>query len=252
MDALRRLGRDRAALLAGLLAPPTMAAALIPWRTSGLPNTDAALILVAVIVAVAANGHRAAGALAAASAALWFDFFLTQPYEQFAITRRTDLETTLLLLAVGLAITEIAVRSRRHHRASITEAAYVTALHTTAELVASGRPGPEVTEHVLTYLKATLSLQSCRYEAHTFLGHPPRLHPDGQITWNGARWDIDRHGLPSAEIELYVRGGGHAIGRLMLTASPGTAPSLEARRAAVTLADQLGQSLAQQYRPVAH
>jgi hypothetical protein len=156
-----------------------------------------------------------------------------------------------LLLAVGLAVTEIAVRARRHHRDSVIEAAYVTALHTTAELVASGRPGPEVTEHVITYLKATLALQACRYEDHTFLGRPPRLQPDGQITWNGARWDIGRHGLPGDEIELYVRGGGHAIGRLMLTARPGTAPSLEARRVAVTLADQLGQSLAQQYRSVA-
>ena len=209
-------------------------------------------MLVAVVVAVAANGHRAAGALAAASAAVWFDFFLTQPYEQFAITRRADLETTLLLLAVGLAVTELAVRARRHHVNSVTEAAYVTALHTTAELVASGRPGPEVIEHVTTYLKATLGLQACRYEDRTFLGRPPRLQPDGQITWNGARWDIDRHGLPSDEIELYVRSDGHAVGRFMLSGLPGSAPSLEARRVALTLADQLGQSLAQQYRPMAH
>jgi len=250
MNALRRLGRDRAALLAGLLAPLAVAALLVPWRTS-LPNTDAALLLVAVVVAIAANGHRAAGVLASASAALWFDFFLTKPYEQFAITQRDDIETTLLLLAVGLAVTEIAVRSRRHHSASVTEAAYVTALHTTAELVASGRPAPEVIEHVTTYVKATLSLSACRYEDHVFLGRPPRLEPSGQITWNGARWDIDRHGLPGDEIELYVRGGGHAIGRLMMTAQPGTAPSLESRRVAVTLADQLGQSLAQQYRPTA-
>jgi K+-sensing histidine kinase KdpD len=41
---------------------------------------DAALVLVVVIVAVAANGHRLAGLLAALSAAAWFDFFLTAPH----------------------------------------------------------------------------------------------------------------------------------------------------------------------------
>jgi K+-sensing histidine kinase KdpD len=41
--------------------------------------------------------------------AVWFDFFLTQPYERFTITRRTDIETTVLLLVIGVAVTEIAV-----------------------------------------------------------------------------------------------------------------------------------------------
>lgn len=246
MNAVRRLGRDRAALLAGLLAPLAVAAGMTPWRTT-IPNTDAALILVVVVVAIAANGHRAAGVLAAASTAAWFDFFLTVPYDRFTITRRTDLETTVLLLAVGVAVTEIAVRARRHHARSDTEAAYVGAVHTTAELIASGRPAPEVTEHVISCVQAVLGLRSCRYQDHTFLGHPPRLEADGHLTWNGARWAIDRHGLPSGEIELLVRQDGRGIGRLMLTAEPGTAPSLQARRVAVTLADQLGASLARQY-----
>ena len=41
MNALRRMGRDRAAMLAGLLAPLAVASLLTPWRTSML-NTDAA------------------------------------------------------------------------------------------------------------------------------------------------------------------------------------------------------------------
>jgi K+-sensing histidine kinase KdpD len=248
MNALRRMGRDRAAMLAGLLAPLAVAGLLIPWRTSML-NTDAALILVAVVVAVAANGHRAAGVIAAASAAVWFDFFLTQPYERFTITRRSDLETTLLLLAVGIAVTEIAARARRHHTHLVTEAAYVTTLHTTAELIASGRPAPAVIEHVAAYLKAVLGLRACRYEEGTFLGHPPRLEPDGRLTRNGARWDLERHGLPDDEFELRVRGGGHVFGRFMLTGQPATAPGLDARLVAVALADLLGASLAHRYEP---
>ena len=72
-------------------------------------NTDAALVLVAVVVAVAADGALAAGYLAAASSAVCFDFFLTQPYERFTISRRSDIETTVLLLVICVAVTELAV-----------------------------------------------------------------------------------------------------------------------------------------------
>jgi K+-sensing histidine kinase KdpD len=113
----RQVSRDRAAALAGLAVPLALAAVLIPFRGS-LPNTDAALALVLVVVAVAAAGHRLAGALAAVSAAMWFDFFLTVPYERFTMTRRADIETTVLILAVGIAVTEIAVRGRRQHAAA--------------------------------------------------------------------------------------------------------------------------------------
>lgn len=57
------------------------------------------LAMVLVVVAVAANGYRLAGYLAAVSTAAWFDFFLTRPCEQFNITRRNDIETTVLLRA---------------------------------------------------------------------------------------------------------------------------------------------------------
>ncbi|WP_369261125.1 DUF4118 domain-containing protein [Streptomyces sp. R35] len=66
--------RDRLALAAALAGPIPVALALVPFRTD-LSRTNAALILVVVVVAVAAIGSRAAGALAALSAAAWFDFF---------------------------------------------------------------------------------------------------------------------------------------------------------------------------------
>jgi K+-sensing histidine kinase KdpD len=106
------LTRDRLAALAGLLVPLVLAAVLVPFRGS-FPNTDAALAMLLVVVAVAANGNRLAGYLAAVSTAVWFDFFLTEPYERFAIAYRTDIETTVLLLVIGAAVTEIAVFGRR-------------------------------------------------------------------------------------------------------------------------------------------
>jgi K+-sensing histidine kinase KdpD len=82
----RRTPRAILAILAAVAAPLVLTLILVPFRAS-FPNTDAALALILVVVAVAAVGHRLAGALAALSAAAWFDFFLTRPYERFTITR---------------------------------------------------------------------------------------------------------------------------------------------------------------------
>lgn len=70
---------------------------------SAISGTDAALCLVLVVVAVAAGGDRLGGYLTAISAAAWFDFFFTRPYQTFDITSRDDVETTILLLAIGVA-----------------------------------------------------------------------------------------------------------------------------------------------------
>jgi hypothetical protein len=59
-----------------------------------------------------------------------------------------------------------------------------------------------------------------------------------------ARWDVETVGLPAGEIELRVFGGGQYHGRFMITAKPGSRPSLQARLVAVTLADQAGRALA--------
>ena len=131
------LTRDRLAVLAALAAPLALAAILVPFRTS-FPNTDAALAMLLVVVAVAANGYRLAGYLAAVSTAVWFDFFLTQPYERFSITHRTDIETTVLLLVIGVAVTEIAVWGRRQHVAASRRAGYLEGINSAAQAVAAG------------------------------------------------------------------------------------------------------------------
>jgi hypothetical protein len=120
MNGLQR--RDGIALLAGLLGPLAVAVVLLPLR-GHIANTDVALLVLAV-VGVAANGFRAAGWLAAVSAAVWFDFFWTRPYAHLTITGRADIETFVLLLAVGVAVTEIAVWGRRQHVRASREAGF--------------------------------------------------------------------------------------------------------------------------------
>ena len=107
----RYLSRDRAAIIAALVAPIAAAAVLLPLRASW-PNTNVALLLVVVVVGVAALGNRVAGGLAAIGAAVWFDFFFTLPYGRFTIRRASDITTFALLLVVGLAVSQLAARAR--------------------------------------------------------------------------------------------------------------------------------------------
>jgi K+-sensing histidine kinase KdpD len=239
------LNRDRLAMLAGLVAPLVLAVVLVPFRGS-FPNTDAALAMLVVVVAVAANGHRLAGYLSAVSAAVWFDFFLTQPYERFAITHRTDIETTVLLLVIGAAITEIAVWGRRQYATASRRAGYLDGVNNAARAVAAGGSAPALIDQVNSQLIRLLSLRSCVFQYGVAgLGRPARLHHDGSVTIGQRRWEADREGLPqNIELELLVESGGVFQGRFLMTPVPGARPALESRLLAVAFADQVGAALA--------
>ena len=143
----RRPGRGRAAVAAGVLAPLAVAAVLLPFRDD-LANTSVALVLVLVIVGVAATGHRVAGLLAALSTAVWFNFFWTEPYQTLVISSRADVETAVLLLLVGMAVTEIAVWGHRQQAAASREAGFRDGLLAAAEAVATGDTPSAVIDRV--------------------------------------------------------------------------------------------------------
>lgn len=234
--------RDRLALTAGLAAPLLVSLALVPFRT-GVSHTNAALILVVVVVAVAALGSRTAGVVAALSAAAWFDFFLTRPYETFDITASRDMETAVLLLAVGVIVSQLAARARRLEVMTVTDAAHLARIHRTADLVQSANSADNVVDHVRTELTGLLGLRACRFEYGSLLGRPPRLDKDGSVTVGRRTWNPDTDGWPEGEIELRAYGNGHYLGRFLLTPGPGPVPSLQARLVAVILADQTGAAL---------
>jgi K+-sensing histidine kinase KdpD len=237
--------RDTLAVLAGLAAPLALAALLVPFRGS-FPNTDAALALILVVVAVAANGYRLAGILAAASAAAWFDFFLTRPYERFTINSRADIETTVLLLVIGVAVTEIAVWGRRQHAAASRRAGYLAGIHAAAQVAAAGSSALALVDQVAGQLTRVLSLESCRFQyGAAGLGGPARMRHDGTVTAEDLPWNVDAEGFPrGTDTELLVEGGGVFQGRFLMTPGPGARPTLEQRLLAVALADQVGAALA--------
>jgi K+-sensing histidine kinase KdpD len=248
----RHVNRDRLAVLAALAVPLALAAVLVPFRTS-FPNTDAALALILVVVAVAANGDRLAGVLGAVSAAVWFDFFLTRPYERFSITSRTDIETTVLLLVIGVAVTEIAVWGRRQQAAASRRAGYLDGINSAAQAVATGGSPSVLIDQVTGQLTRLLTLRSCLFQHGVAgIGRPARLRHDGSVVIQHRAWNVDAEGFPAGmDVELLVESGGLFQGRFLMTPDRGARPTLEQRLLAIALADQVGAALATS-RPVDH
>ncbi len=234
---------DRGAVVAAAALPLAVAAVLLPLRASW-SGANVALVLVVAVVAVAAIGNRLAGALAAVTAAAWFDFIYTVPYDRFAIARPADVRTAVLLLIVGVAVSQLAARARRLRVIAVTDARYLAEIHETAELVHTAKSTDVVVDHVKEQLVGLLDLAGCRFEYGSLLGHPPRLESDGSVMVGHHRREVEEFGLPSQEIELRAFGRGQYYGRFMLAPKPEARPSLQARLVAVTLADQAGRALA--------
>ena len=242
--------RDSVAIAAAVLAPLALAVILLPWRGSW-PNTNAALLLVVAVVAVACLGNRLAGVLAALSAAVWFDFFYTLPYDRLTISHSADVTTFGLLLAVGVAVSQMAAWARRLKAVTVADAGYFNRIVASATLTQEAGTPYNVTEHVRGQLIDVLDLADCRFEYGKLLGQPPRLEPDGTVTTRYGRYPVDESGFPQEEVELLTFGNGQYTGRFMLTPKPGSRPSRRARLVAVTLADLAGHAIGNSSAPAA-
>ena len=241
--------RNSLANLCGVVVPLAVSAALIPARGS-LAGTAAALILVALVAALAILGTRFAGFLASVSSALWFDFFLTQPYERFAISHRADLETTISLFVVGLIVTELAARGRHHRVAAVEEADYVTLLHDLGEMVALGEPAADVIERASHELTHLLHLRRCEYQLGAPTPHRTTILSNGQVVHGGLLWGVSTMGLPGSDLDLPIHYGGRTLGRFVLVPTPGWPVSRQRLIVAVAVAAQVGAALAARARIV--
>jgi len=226
----------------GIGLPIVVSAALVPFR-GNFAAPAAALVLVLVVVGVASFGNRFAGGLAAVSAALWFDFFLVKPYGKFTITHRPDLETTISLLVVGLAITEIAARSRGHRESASEEAHNVALIHDFTEMVASGEPAQFVVARAAAELTSLLGLKDCKFETEMSDRHPTRIEHSGVVALGGLRWGAHRSGLPGSEVELIVQFRGETFGRFAMVPTPGAPVASDRLLIAAFIADQVGAAL---------
>jgi K+-sensing histidine kinase KdpD len=235
-----------AVLTAAAVVPLAVSGVLALFRDSLAPTTSV-LILVLVVVAAAATGDRVAGIVAALSSGAWFDFFLTKPYSRFAINESADLQATVLLVLVGLGVTELALWGRRQQARASRSAGYLDGVIGTSVLVSSEQTSPkELTGHVARQIVELLGIDTCRFVPG--LGPGPRtavLDQDGQVVRRGHPVDVAQDGFPTEEeVALPVVHGGVAHGHFVLTSGSQIArPTSEQLRVAVMLAGQVGAAL---------
>ena len=227
-----------------IVVPAATAAALIPLRDT-IVSTNIALLLVVTVVAFAATGRRSAAVLAAVSAAVGFNLFHTEPYLSLRINARDDLETAVLLLVVGLAVGELAVRGRRARALVVQERQDLASIRGLGALVADGEDSDYVLLATASEVTHLLGLVDCRFEATPRDDRIlPVVHRDGTIRWGPTPWDSERWGLPTDGAVIPVWTRGQRRGRFVLTAPVGLPMSQAQLAKAVALVDQAGASLA--------
>jgi hypothetical protein len=223
---------------------PFAAAALMIVLRSHVANTDLALAMVVVVAVVVLPGRRLAALLAGIAAGVWFDFFLTKPYEHFTIQRSSDVQTTVLLVVVGVLVGEIAVRRRQARSESRTARDEVVSLYVVAEMLANGSAARQVVTLVAEQLRELLFLVDCRFDASTDEADLPLLDRDGELHHRRTDWPVASQGFPDRDVILPVESQGRRLGAYILRGcSPAVPLSQDRRLAAVALSDLVGASL---------
>jgi len=236
----------RAPMAVAVGGPIAVAVALLPFR-SETSTANAALVLVLVVLAAAIVGGRRGGIVAALVATLAFDVLYTQPYGSLRIATRDDLETTLLLLGVGMVAGELVVRTRRSERAAAKHRAEIERMRRIAEVGAGSDTPGRLIENVRRELVGLIALERCWFERPPFEATMPRLTHGRVVMPSEDPRVMQLDPTPSRLVELRVYGNGEVQGRFVLEfrePTVGLAVPEEVRTIAVSLADQLGVALA--------
>ena len=225
----------------GALVAITLAGLLGSVRGE-MSQANAALVLVLVVVLAAYTGGRWAGAATGFVAAVAFDFFLTRPYGSLAIKSSDDVTTTVLLLAVGLAVGHIATSRREAKMAGQAGADEVAGLYRVAS--ADDSSVAAVIEAVQAEVSAVLHLTTCRFDTL----HPdptlPELEHSGRVD-APYRFEGDGFVLPGDGVFIGVTYQNRTLGWLVCTpADPAVGISSDRRRTALILAGYLGLTIA--------
>jgi hypothetical protein len=228
----------------GGLAPIVVAGAMVALR-GDVDRANVALLLVLVVVGVAAFGGRGPAALCALISAASWEFFFTRPFYSLRIDSADDVETTVILLLIGLAVGQVAVAARHSKEAAIRGSDEITSMRRMAERVAAGAGHQELIDLAVAEITTLLSLVGCRFESDASGPVLPVLERSGRIEAPyrrvGAGGEL---ALPPLGVRLPVVGDGRQVGSLVLEPDPAAGVTLEARLVAVAIADQLGAALA--------
>jgi K+-sensing histidine kinase KdpD len=208
-------------------------------------GANLALLLVLVVLSAAVLGGRLVAVTVAVATALAFDFFLTKPYESFAIARADDTVTAVLLVLVGLVGGELVERTRRSEREAQMRRTQLERLRRRAELAAGGESHSRLIAQTAREIATVLGATDV-----TFQPGPARATM-ASLTHRGAHIPAGTAGTVN-HVALAVRAHGRDLGHFDITlptASAGMSASSDQRHMAVALADQLGMALLRYDRP---
>jgi K+-sensing histidine kinase KdpD len=230
-----------------LVVPLAIAIALVPSRTE-FAGAAAALIFVAAVVSLSVIGTRFVGFIASVSSALWYDFFLTRPYDRLYISHQHDVETTICLLVVGLMVSELAARNRHHSIVSAEESEYVDMVRELTDVANRRVPSSAVIEQAISSLMPLLNLRACQFDRQP--SNPPmaRITQNGDVHHVGMEWPVSEIGIPGPQAEIVAEWRGRAFGRFVITPTPGEPIARERRIVAVLLASVVGAAIASDVR----
>ncbi len=215
---------------------PLVVGALLGLVRDGVGPAPAALVLVLAVVAVSAAGDRISGVLAALSAALGYDVFLTVPYYSLAIAGRQDIELVAALVLVGLAVSEIALRGRRAQATSARREGYLSGVAALLDLPA-GSSGADRGEALARAVAEVVGPDRAGWQA----GPPDRrdavVREDGELVLDGRVIDPVREGLPTDRVTAVPAvHEGEVVGHVALVAATRVVrPSREQLRVAALL-----------------
>lgn len=240
--------RDASNLLTGVaiggIGPIAVAGLLVPLRDN-MASANVALVLVLVVVVAAAIGGWIAGGVAAVMSAIAFDFFFTLPYLSLTISSGDDVETTSLLLAVGLLVGVGASWGRRQHDAFASKRDDIHRIHRVADAAAAGANDADVLAAARAELITMLGLADCRFETTPYATPMTRLNRSGAFDPlpRDLHYVAGGFELPAGGVAVPVLHRGAEIGRLVLLPTPGVGVAVDRRLAAVVIADQVGAAL---------
>ncbi len=222
---------------------PIVVGSLLVLVRSSLNPADLVLIMVLVVVGVAASGDRIAAILASATAAASFDFFLTKPYGSLRVSSAQDIETTIILLVIGLAVGQIAIVGRVRRSEGLRAREELKRFELVAQRIAEEPNALPLVDLIEREIATTMALKTC----HFTLVRPglPELRADGSIETSTHTFVGGEFALPGQGVALAVAGHGETVGWLELIPDSTTGVSLASRKVAVALSQQLGAVLTQ-------
>lgn len=179
--------------------------------------------------------------LAAASAALGFDFFLTQPYFQLRIDDPGDIELAVLLLAVGLAVSELAGWGIRRSIEANQQSGFVQGALEASALAGGSVSVEDGLERTSQGIKRILAAQAVDFVGGEHDAGALIIQPDGTFRRHGEVVDVARHGLPDGRFgycAIPIAQQGAQLGYFRVDLPTSAQPSRDQLRVAALLAAQ--------------